>query len=153
MGIRLSFEEAWAFLESGHTGLFTTLRRDGWPVSLPVWYAALDGALYLRTPMRARKVGRVRRDARCCFAVESGLAWKELKGVVVTGRASLVQAPDEQRRALEAIDAKYERFRTAAAAMPRAAQAHYADMAVIRVDPVGGFLSWDNAKLRLRPGG
>ncbi|MGH9137555.1 MAG: pyridoxamine 5'-phosphate oxidase family protein [Acidimicrobiales bacterium] len=42
MGVRLTDDEAWAFLENGHIGILTSLRRDGWPVSLPVWFVVLD---------------------------------------------------------------------------------------------------------------
>ena len=41
MGVRLSEEEAWAELATAHTGILTTLRRDGRPVSLPVWLVAV----------------------------------------------------------------------------------------------------------------
>ena len=40
MGVRLDDDEAWAELDAAHTGILTTLRRDGWPVSLPVWFAS-----------------------------------------------------------------------------------------------------------------
>jgi hypothetical protein len=42
MSIRLSEAEAWAELERAHTGIFTTLQRNGWPISLPMWFVALD---------------------------------------------------------------------------------------------------------------
>jgi len=32
---RLSPEEAWAVVEASHTGIFTSLRRDGVPIALP----------------------------------------------------------------------------------------------------------------------
>ena len=38
MSVRLSDEEAWAELAAAHTGIFTTLRRDGRPVTLPTWF-------------------------------------------------------------------------------------------------------------------
>ncbi|HEX4530444.1 MAG TPA: pyridoxamine 5'-phosphate oxidase family protein [Acidimicrobiia bacterium] len=55
MGVRLSEDEAWAELDAAHTGILTTLRRDGWPVSLPVWFATIGRQIYVRTrPRRAR---------------------------------------------------------------------------------------------------
>ena len=47
MSLRLDTDEAWAFLAAGHTGILTSLRSDGWPVSLPVWFVAFDGAIEL----------------------------------------------------------------------------------------------------------
>ena len=37
--VRLNEDEIWSFLEQGHTGILTSLRRDGTPIALPVWYA------------------------------------------------------------------------------------------------------------------
>ena len=50
MGVRLTEDEAWAELAAAHTGILTTLRRDGRPVPLPVWFVALDRTIYVRTP-------------------------------------------------------------------------------------------------------
>lgn len=41
-GIRMGEDEAWAMLERSLVGIFTTLRRDGRPVALPIWYVVLD---------------------------------------------------------------------------------------------------------------
>jgi PPOX class probable F420-dependent enzyme len=151
MGVKLTHEEALAFLESAHTGILTTLRRDGWPVSLPVWFALVDGVVHVRTPRHTKKVARLASDSRVSFLAESGLHWKELKAVVVTGRGVLVDDPALRERVDAALDAKYAGFRTPRTAMPSATREHYeAGHAWIRVEPTGPFLTWDNAKLRLR---
>jgi len=151
MSVRLSEEEAWALLAASHTGIVTTLRRDGWPVSLPVWFAVEGRAIYFRTPAKTKKVARLRRDDRVSFLVEGGLAWKELRAVVVTGRGRILEPGDETQRALDAIHAKYGRFRSERADMPERTRRYYADaFVVIRIDPVQPFLTWDNARLRLR---
>jgi PPOX class probable F420-dependent enzyme len=152
MGVRLSEEEAWQLLGASHTGIVTTLRRDGWPVSLPVWFVALDRAIYLRTPAKTRKVARVRRDDRVSFLVEDGRAWKELRAVVVTGRARVLGPGEERERALAAIQEKYAGWVESRAALPDATRRHYASFEVIRIDPVQELLSWDNARIRLRSG-
>jgi len=48
--------------------LLVTYRRDGTPVPTPVWAAAADGLLYVRTERAAGKVKRVRRDPRLLVA-------------------------------------------------------------------------------------
>jgi len=70
MSIRLSEQEAWAELEQAHTGTFTTLQRNGWPISLPMWFVALDRRIYLRTPVQSKKLARIRHDPRGNFLVE-----------------------------------------------------------------------------------
>jgi uncharacterized protein len=48
--------------------LLVTYRRDGRPVPTPVWAAAADGLLYVRTERAAGKVKRLRRDPRLLVA-------------------------------------------------------------------------------------
>jgi nitroimidazol reductase NimA-like FMN-containing flavoprotein (pyridoxamine 5'-phosphate oxidase superfamily) len=150
MGIQLTPEEAWEFLERGHTGILTSLRRDGRPVSLPVWYVAHQGGIYVRGPAHTRKFGRLRRDGRVSFLVESGLKWVELKAVHVSGRARFVEDAAEAERIDAELDRKYAAFRPARSSMPQATQRHYGrGSALIRIDPEE-WISWDNAKIRMR---
>jgi uncharacterized protein len=48
--------------------LLVTYRRDGTPVPTPVWAAAADGLLYVRSERSSGKVKRLRRDARLLVA-------------------------------------------------------------------------------------
>ena len=151
MGVRLDEAEIREFLTKGHTGIFTSLRADGWPVSLPVWYAMLDDHVYVRTPSQSKKVGRVQKDDRVSFVVESGKAWKELKSVVITGRAVLVKDEAELTRVDAALAAKYEGFGTPKA-VPKATKKHYGGgSTVFRIEEAKHPLTWDNAKIRMRP--
>ena len=149
MGVTMTEEEAWAFVESSHTGMLTTLGADGWPVTLPTWFVVLDGALYVRTPEKTAKVRRMRRDDRASFLVEGGEHWRELRAVCVPVRATIVHDADVADRVDAALDAKYKHFRTAPAAMPSASRRHYARPAIVRLAPAGRWLTWDNRKLQL----
>jgi PPOX class probable F420-dependent enzyme len=151
MSVRLDAAEIREFLAKAHTGVLTSLRADGWPVSLPLWFATLDDKVYVRTPERSKKIARLRKDDRVSFLVETGLRWAELKAVVITGRAVFVDDPAEVARASAALDAKYRAFRGPEVALPAATQRHYAvPFATLRIDPVQAPLTWDNAKIRLR---
>ena len=79
MSERLTDGEAWDVLETSHTGILTSLRRDGVPVSLPVWFVVDDRAVLVAGPAASHKFTHLRRDARVAFLVESGEAWKELR--------------------------------------------------------------------------
>jgi hypothetical protein len=48
--------------------LLSTLRRDGTPVSTPVWAAHADGRLYVRSERAAGKLKRLRNDPRVLLA-------------------------------------------------------------------------------------
>jgi nitroimidazol reductase NimA-like FMN-containing flavoprotein (pyridoxamine 5'-phosphate oxidase superfamily) len=146
-GIRLSDDEIWAFVTEAHTGIMTTLRRDGMPISLPVWFACVDHTIWLHT--RGKKLVRVRNDPRSSFLVESGERWAELKAVHFTGRADLV-GPDPATKELIAtqLSRKYDAFRTPSADMTRAtAEAYASSMTWVRFTPDDRVLSWDNARL------
>ena len=150
MGVRLSEDEAWQFLAEGHTAILTTLRRDGWPVSLPLWYVVDERVVYVATPEASKKVARIRNDDRACLLVERGQAWVELAAVELPVRATILGPGPESDRANARFATKYEAFRPAASRMPDATQSHYRGQAVIRLDPAGPLLSWDNARIRLK---
>lgn len=153
MGINLDDDALWEFVTGAHTGTLTTLRRDGWPVPLPTWFVAVDGAIFVRTPARARKVERVRRDSRASFLVESGRAWTELRAVVLLGRAAVVDDPAVRATVAEALAEKYAPFQPPTRRMPQATRRHYSGGdAVIRFVPTEPAISWDNSRIRLQRG-
>jgi nitroimidazol reductase NimA-like FMN-containing flavoprotein (pyridoxamine 5'-phosphate oxidase superfamily) len=150
MGVKLSEEEQLAFLERGHTGIITTLRRDGWPVSLPVWYAVVDGTVYLRTPPKAKKVVRIRNDERCSFLVESGEKWVDLAAVEFRARAVIVEEGPETEAADAALARKYDGYGPPSELLPPATKGHYAAQIFVRLEPTEPAISWDNQRIRLR---
>ena len=152
MGIQLSDEEVWEFVGRAHTGTLTTLRRDGRPVSLPLWFASFDGAVWFSTPTRSKKVGRVRHDPRACFLVESGTAWRELKAVMMDGAVDVVTDEALRDRVGAELDRKYSGFRPDLGGAPDATKKHYwGGSTMLRFTPKS-WISWDNAKLRFAGG-
>ena len=155
MGVRLSEEEAWSELDTAHTGILTTLRHDGRPVSLPVWFATVGRNIYVRTPAKTRKVEHVRNDPRATFLVERGEKWIELCAVMVYADVELLDAGEEYAAASAAITAKYAGFGMEPKAMgdkkvPDATKAHYAGRsAMLRLTPTERLVTWDNSRLRL----
>ena len=148
MSVRLSTDEAWSVLEQSHTGIITTLRRDGVPIALPVWFVVLDRHVYVSGPASARRVARIRRDPRVSFLVEEGERWVELRAVHLTGRGRVVGEPEILARVAVALAAKYGAFRPPRSAMAAATRAHYeAALATIEITPDDHVLSWDNARL------
>ena len=150
MSIRLSREEAWAFLTDAHTGIYTTLRADGVPITLPVWFVALDERIYVASPAHRKKVARVRKDPRVSFLVESGERWAELIGVHLTGRAHIVEDPERIAEVRALLDAKYGSFRSKRAAMPEETRSQYeTEIVVMEIVPDERILSFDNARVEL----
>jgi PPOX class probable F420-dependent enzyme len=146
--VRMTSAEAWDVLEHAHTGVLTSLRADGWPISLPVWFVVVDRHIYVAGQAHTKKFARIRNDPRVAFVVESGTRWAELVGVHVTGRAGFLEAGEQLNRVMAALDAKYERFRTPRPEMPSSTRAHYeTPTETIEIVPDERILSWDNARL------
>src|ERR1700742_2975425 len=116
--IRLTEEEAWAEIAAAHTGILTTLRGNGMPIALPVWFVAEDRTVAMRTPGATKKIARIRNDPRASFLVESGERWVDLRAVHLTGLVEIVSDELAIRRLEEAIDTKYADFRPPSAGLP-----------------------------------
>jgi PPOX class probable F420-dependent enzyme len=146
--IRLGVDEAWVALDRAHTGVLTTLRRDGVPISLPVWFVALDRRIYVGGPAHTRKFARIAHDPRVSFLVESGERWVDLLGVHLTGIARVIEDAALVERVAAALDAKYGAFRMAREEMPGATREHYETVTTtIEITPDDRILSWENARL------
>src|SRR6476659_3636922 len=143
MSVRLTPDEAWDVLARAHTGILTTLRRDGVPISLPMWFVALDRTICVSAPSGTKKLARLRHDPRASFLVESGERWAELEAVHLTGRIEVVTDEAEIARIDACLDAKYAAFRTASSTMPQATRDHYAGRTWLRLVADDRILSWD----------
>lgn len=146
--VRMSPEECWEMLETSVNGTLTTLRANGQPISLPVWYVVLDQKIYMVT--RGKKVVRVRNDQRCSFLVESGERWAELRAVHVECIGRIIEPSEElASRIGQALDEKYAPYRTARDVMPEQTRDYYEKNlnSTIELTPVGKILNWDNSKL------
>ena len=149
MSIRLSVDEAWAVLEAAHTGILTTLRADGTPVTLPIWFVVLDRTICMAAPSGTKKIVRIRHDGRASFLVESGERWAELQAVHLNGTIEIVDDEPTMQRIDAAVREKYQRFQTSLAEMPDRARQHYSGRTFLRLVPEGRFLTWDNSRMEL----
>ena len=64
MSIRLSEDEAWAVIDRGADRNLTTIRRDGMPITLPMWFVTIDRTICFSTPSGTKKVARLCHDPR-----------------------------------------------------------------------------------------
>ncbi len=145
---RMTTDEIWSFVTDSHTGIMTTLRRDGVPIALPIWFVCLDRTIYLKT--RGKKLLRITNDSRASFLVESGERWADLKAVHLTGTAEIVDLDETMsHRFRSEMDRKYNPYRMATGTMPQETAEHYAKAigGVVRFTPDERVLNWDNAKL------
>lgn len=150
--VRLTADQAWQVTAASHTGILTTLRRDGSPVALPVWFVVHEQRIYVSSPGRAKKVARLRADPRCSFLVESGQRWAELTAVHWSGTATVItdESLPVASAVRAAIAAKYDAYRTPQTAMPSETVSFYqaqGGQVLICIDVAERFLSWQNSAL------
>ena len=152
MSVRMTWEEAVERLASTHTGIVTTLRRDGMPISTPVWFVVYGGSVYFGSPSKSKKVARLGRDSKVGFLVEGGERWAELWAVHLTGNATLIDDAAEQEAVTALLAEKYAGFSTPRSQYPEDSRRFYesdTQRVMYRIDAEDRVLSWDNTKLEL----
>ncbi|MSO15096.1 MAG: PPOX class F420-dependent oxidoreductase [Ilumatobacteraceae bacterium] len=76
---------------------FTTYKKDGHAVSLPVWVVPFDDGYAFTTSHDAFKVKRVRRDPRATLAVSTFKGLVAPEATVHQGSAVILDGPDSKR--------------------------------------------------------
>jgi PPOX class probable F420-dependent enzyme len=105
--IRMSAEEARAFLEAERTMVCATNGRDGWPHLMPLWYVPEDGRLWAWTYAKSQKARNLERDPRATLQVEAGTTYDELRGVMLRTEAVLHRDPAVIERIAMALADRY----------------------------------------------
>jgi PPOX class probable F420-dependent enzyme len=81
--IKMTREEADAFLAEQKTVTCATNGRHGYPHLMPLWYVVRDGTLWAWTYAKSQKVKNLERDPHATLQVETGTAYEELRGVML----------------------------------------------------------------------
>jgi PPOX class probable F420-dependent enzyme len=147
--IHLSDAELAKYLEASHTMILVSNGPHGFPHPMPMWFCVReDGTVRMTTYRAAQKALNLKRDPNVALLIESGTEYAELKGVVIYGRAELIDDFDEVvdtlvrvsgGRGLPEEDAAAQRVRES---MRRNAEKRV----VVAVKPER-VVSWDHAKL------
>lgn len=85
---------------------FTTYKRDGSPVSLPVWVVPFDGGYAFTTDSHSHKVRRIKSDARATLRV-CDVKGKVAAGAVEYSGAAVLLDPDDVARVTALVKKKY----------------------------------------------
>jgi PPOX class probable F420-dependent enzyme len=81
--IKMTPEEADAFLAEEKTVTCATNGRDGFPHLMPLWYVLREGRIWAWTYAKSQKVRNLERDPRATLQVETGIEYAELRGVML----------------------------------------------------------------------
>ena len=93
--IKMTDEEAAAFLAEQRIVVCATNGRDGWPHLMPLWYVVRDGEVWAWTYAKSQKVRNIERDDRVTLQIETGDAYEQLRGVMIKARTLLHRDTDD----------------------------------------------------------
>lgn len=94
----MSEDEIADFVVKSRTGTLATVGPDGQPHLTAMWYAVVDGEIWLETKAKSQKAVNLKRDPRVSFLIEDGHTYDTLRGVSFEGVAEIVDDPDVSHR-------------------------------------------------------
>jgi len=147
--------EASEWLEKGDNCSLATIDRDGYPHVVAMAYAVDNGDVVMTSFAKAQKVINLRRNPRAAVMVENGKAYHTLKGVMVRGRAEIIEDTGKVLEVLTKVSRRMVRADSSGVEQGSAdindpvvqqARRLAAKRVVIRIHPEK-WASWDHSKL------
>ena len=144
--IPMSEKEVWSFLDTHKIMVVATVSRDGKPHNTPIWFVMKDGNIYFRAQHYKRKVRNLTEAPWVSCVVEDGEQYTELRGVMIQGKARVVEEESVRNWVNTALAARYRGLRDTHR-MPAdwREQFEKEPREIIEIHPVM-LVSWDNRK-------
>lgn len=144
--IQMSEAEVDAFISEQRSSTVATTGKDGGVHLVAMWYAWLDGHIYLETKAKSQKVVNLRRDPRMSFLVEAGHTYDQLRGVSLEGTAVVL---DDEQLVWDVCVDVFERYNAPYTEEMRPfVEVMAKNRVVVRLD-ADRVRSWDHRKLGL----
>jgi len=107
-----------------------TLRPDGQPSATTVSYASSGLTLYFGTSANSEKAENIKIDNRVSLTINRPYRfWRDIEGLTITGKASIIKAPEEFRKATQLVFDKFPMVNDFA-------RAESEEVVFIKVEPV-----------------
>lgn len=131
--ITMDDDEVAAYLAGSVRARVATVGKDGAPHVVPMSYVVLDGNITFWADNVSQKMVNLQRDPRVSVIIDDGMDFQELRGVQVTGTATLhaddetngriadlfaLMAPEEHREAAKTMLLSLAAERTAVVVHP-----------------------------------
>jgi len=142
--ITLTPEEQEQFLKVSKTIILCTIDHRGYPHAVPMWYVEDDSVVWMTTYRKSQKVMNIRRNPKVALLLESGTTYETLKGLMIRGRAQIIDDLDTCVSILSRIHQKMSG--ALSANLEEAMRAQARKRVALRVAPER-VSSWDHAKL------
>ncbi|MBI1845963.1 MAG: pyridoxamine 5'-phosphate oxidase family protein [Candidatus Rokubacteria bacterium] len=105
--MRLADPQIQAFLATKDVVVLATVRPDGGPLAMPMWFVHDAEAVTMLSVNGLAKIANMQRDPRVCVVAEAGTRG-DVRGVTVVGRAAFLADSPERRALVERFHAKYD---------------------------------------------
>ncbi len=105
---RLGDARIQAFLATKEVVVLATVQPDGAPLAMAMWFLHTPEAITMISIAETQKVRNLRRDGRVCVVAEAGNRGREIRGVIVQGRAEFLPDSPARRALAERLLDKYQ---------------------------------------------
>lgn len=145
--IKLSEAEVAELLEQERVAVVSSIGPRGWPHSMPLWFVAREGEVWIWTYAKSQKVRNLERDPRATVLVETGEEYGELRGMMIEAEAQLHRDPETVLGFAEELTLRYSEGLTSVDGEARALlEAQAPKRVAIQFKPLRT-ASWDHRKL------
>jgi nitroimidazol reductase NimA-like FMN-containing flavoprotein (pyridoxamine 5'-phosphate oxidase superfamily) len=107
MGINMTPEEIKIFLAEHKVCRMATVGKDGMPHVIPMWYAIIDGGIYIETTGTTKKVKNVESTKKTALIIDVGDSLYDYRGVMMQGKTEIVNDKGIFERFREAYAQRY----------------------------------------------
>lgn len=145
----MSLAEVNEFLRGSLIARVATVRPDGRPHVVPVWFEWDDGALRFETPPNFQKAKNLAHDSRLAVAIDVTEGGLRFKAVVMEGRARIIQKEGDVTPIVARIYRKYL-GEAIEAATPQRMIYHSGPHIIVELQP-DRILSWDDTSSGAAP--
>ena len=95
MPVRMTDQEVKAFFDAKPGWvILSTIGPNGYPHSVPIGYFRLGDDIYLGCRAGTQKIKNIERNPKVSLVLESGSTRRDIKGVMIQGRATVYTDPD-----------------------------------------------------------
>ncbi len=142
--IDMTPEELTAYLDEARNMALCTVGKDGYPHVVAMSYMAKDGIIYMSSFKKAQKVLNAKRNKKVAVMVESGLAYSDLKGVLIRGDCEVIEDPEDVWQIMKEV--RDFQGTTVSPSEDAVLKERAKKRAVLKITPVKTS-SWDHTKL------
>jgi len=145
--IKLSDDDVRALLAEERVAVVSSLGPRGWPHSMPMWFVARQGEVWVWTYAKSQKIRNLERDPRATVLVETGREYGELRGLMVEAEAEIHRDFETVIGFAEELTVRYAEGISSVEGDARAAlEAQAPKRVAIQFRPVRS-ATWDHRKL------